>query len=119
MRDFIKALDANIWDIIENRYNPILKIKNGMHILKLKNSQIEEEKKKHPFMFKVKWIIFNLLQSNEYERVTNYSTTKDMWDAIEMAYVGTTQVKTSKVHTLVSKDELFKMKDRDSIKDMV
>ena len=42
-----------------------------------------------------------------------------MWDTLEITHVGTTQVKASKVHTLVSKYELFKMKDEESIKDMV
>ena len=42
-----------------------------------------------------------------------------MWDALEIAYVRTTQVKALKVHTFVSKYKLFKMKDGELIKDMV
>ena len=42
-----------------------------------------------------------------------------MWDALEIAHVGITQVKASKVHTLVSEYKLFKMKYGKTIKDMV
>ena len=38
---------------------------------------------------------------------------------MEVAYVGTTQVKESKIHMLVSQYEVFKMQERESIKDFV
>ena len=68
---------------------------------------------------KDKWILSNSLVPNEYERVSNYSTIKEMWDALEIAHVRTTQVKASKVHQLAFEYELFKMKDGESIKDVI
>ena len=80
---------------------------------------MEEEKKKHPLVFKVKWIISNSQLRSEYERFSISIMAKDTWDALEIAHVGITQVKASKVHTLVFEYELFKKKDRESIKDMM
>ena len=119
MKDFLEATDIDLWDIIENGYNPPSAIENGITILKPRSSWSEDEKNRHLLASKAKWIISNSLGPNEYERVSNCSTAKEMWDALEIAHVGTTQVKASKVHTLVSEYELFKMKDGESIKDMV
>ena len=119
MKDFLEASDIDLWDLVENGYNPPSRIENGITISKLRSSWTDEEKMRHLLASKAKWIISNSLGPNEYERVSNCSTAKEMWDALEIAHVGTTQVKASKVHTLVSEYELFKMKDGESIKDMV
>ena len=42
-----------------------------------------------------------------------------MWDTLEVAHIGTTQVKASKIHVLVSQYEMFKMEEGESIKDFV
>ena len=47
MKDFISASNVNILDIIENGYNPPSKIKNGILILKPRNSRTKEKKRKH------------------------------------------------------------------------
>ena len=44
---------------------------------------------------------------------------KDKWDVLEIAHIDTTQVKASKVYNLAFEHELFKIKDGESIKDMV
>ena len=119
MRDFIEASDTDMWELVENGYNPPSKIEEGISILKPRSEWTEEEKKKHLLASKVKWIISNSLWPNEYERISNCATAKEIWDTLEIAHVGTTQVKASKIHTLVSQYELFKMNDGESIKDMV
>ena len=45
MKDFLEASDIDLWDIVENGYNPPSKTKNGIIILKLRSSWIEDEKK--------------------------------------------------------------------------
>ena len=119
MRDFIEASDIDMWELVENGYNPPSRIENGISIFKPRSEWTDDEKKKHLLASKVKWIISNSLWPSEYERVSNCSTAKEIWDTLEIAHVGTTQVKASKVHTLVSQYELFKMNDGESIKDMV
>ena len=60
MRDFIEAFDINMWELVENGYNPPSRIENGISILKPGSEWIEEKKKKH-LVSKVKWIISNSL----------------------------------------------------------
>ena len=42
-----------------------------------------------------------------------------MWDTLEVAHIGTTQVRAFKIHVLVFQYEMFKMEERKSIKDFV
>ena len=114
MKDFLETSN-----IVENRYNSPSRVEDGIIVLKLRSSWTKDEKKRHLLALKAKCVISNSLRPNEYERVSNCSIVKEMWDALEITHVGTTQVKASKVHTLVSEYELFKMKDGESIKDMV
>ena len=57
--------------------------------------------------------------SKWYERISNCTTTKQVWDTLEVAHIGTTQVKASKVHMLVSQYKMFKMEEGETIKDFV
>ena len=85
----------------------------------MKSVWTEEETKKHLLASKVKWIITNSLTLNEYERISNYTIAKEAWDTLEVAHIGTTQVKASKINVLVSQYEMFKMEERELIKDFV
>ena len=45
-------------------------------------------------------------------------TTKEIWDALSLAYEGTTNVRQAKVSLLVAEYETFKMKEDESIDEM-
>ncbi|XP_070030384.1 uncharacterized protein [Nicotiana sylvestris] len=55
---------------------------------------------------------------DEYNRVSTCDTTKEIWEALQTAHKGTTQVKQSKIDMLTIEYELFKMKNDESIQDM-
>ncbi|XP_070004926.1 WEB family protein At5g16730, chloroplastic-like [Nicotiana sylvestris] len=55
---------------------------------------------------------------DEYNRVSACDTAKEIWEALQTAYEGTTQVKQSKIDMLTTKYELFRMKDDESIQDI-
>ena len=42
-----------------------------------------------------------------------------MWDTSEVAYIEKTQVKASKVHVFMSQYEMFKIEEKESIKDFI
>ena len=79
-------------------------------------TRLKKGRRKHLLASKVKYIISNSLWSGEYERISNCSIVKEIWDTLKIAHVSTTHVNTFKVHTLVSQYELFKMNDGESIK---
>ncbi|GKV43038.1 hypothetical protein SLEP1_g50379 [Rubroshorea leprosula] len=54
----------------------------------------------------------------EFHRVSICDTAKEMWDMLEAIHEGTSQVKESKINTLIHIYELFKMKLEESIQDM-
>ncbi|XP_075109222.1 uncharacterized protein LOC142181011 [Nicotiana tabacum] len=49
---------------------------------------------------------------------TGFQLTNLLWEALQTAHEGTTQVKQSKIDMLTTKYELFRMKDDESIQDM-
>ncbi|XP_070011005.1 uncharacterized protein [Nicotiana sylvestris] len=55
---------------------------------------------------------------DEYNRVSACDTTKEIWEALQIAHEGTTQVKQSKIDILTTEYEHFRMKDDESIQDM-
>ena len=56
---------------------------------------------------KAKNIITYALGIDEYFRVSNYKSAKDMWDTLQVTYVGTTYVKRSRINTLTHEYELY------------
>ena len=102
MKDFIEAIDIDMWDIVENGYELPKILVDGIVQLKVKSLWTKEERKKHLLASKVKWIITNSLTPNEYERISNCTIVKEVWDTLEVTHIGTTQVKATKIHVLVS-----------------
>lgn len=55
---------------------------------------------------------------NEYFRVSNWKSTKYMWDTLQVTHEGTTNVKRSRINTLTHEYELFRMNPNETIQDM-
>ncbi|XP_070010839.1 WEB family protein At5g16730, chloroplastic-like [Nicotiana sylvestris] len=55
---------------------------------------------------------------DEYNRVSACDFFKEIWEALQTAHEGTTQVKQSKFDMLTTEYEIFKIKDDESIQDM-
>ncbi|XP_070005755.1 uncharacterized protein [Nicotiana sylvestris] len=50
--------------------------------------------------------------------ISTYQSTKEIWEVLQTAHEGTTQVNQSKIDVLTTEYELFRMKDDESIQDM-
>ena len=55
------------------------------------------------------------LDANEFNKMSIYASTKEIWDRLEITHKGMKQVKESKINMLVHKYELFKMASNESI----
>ncbi|XP_070019676.1 uncharacterized protein [Nicotiana sylvestris] len=55
---------------------------------------------------------------DEYNRISACQSAKQIWEALQTAHEGTTQVKQSMIDMLTTEYELFRMKDDESIQDM-
>ena len=62
-------------------------------------------------------MIISALGVDEYYRVSHCTTAKEMWDSLEIAHEGTTEVKQSRINTLNQEFELFHMKQGEFVSD--
>ena len=109
MQIFIEAIDLNIWEAIEQGpYVPSI-IAGSATIEKPRADWTEEERRLVQYNLKAKNIITSALGIDEYFRVSNCKSAKDMWDTLQVTHEGTTDVKRSRINTLIREYELFRM----------
>ncbi|KAL2330648.1 hypothetical protein Fmac_018229 [Flemingia macrophylla] len=58
------------------------------------------------------------LTEDEYTKVHNFKSVKQMWDTLALTYEGSTEVKRNKLSLLTRKYELFEMEENESIQIM-
>jgi len=118
MQIFIEAIDLNIWEAVEvGSYVPTMVAGNAT-IEKPREEWTEDERRLVQYNLKAKNIITFALGMDEYFRVSNCRSAKDMWHTLQVTHEGTTDVKQSRIHTLTHEYELFRMKTNESIQDM-
>ena len=60
-------------------------------------------------------LLYCALSASEYNRIFTCSSTKEIWDRLEVTHEGTNQVKESKISMLVQKYEMFQMEQNKTI----
>ncbi|XP_070017629.1 uncharacterized protein LOC142172576 [Nicotiana tabacum] len=104
MRDHIHLKDYELWDIItDGPMSAFKKNVEGVDMSKTKADCNAEDLKK--------------LGQNEYSRIQGCSTTKQIYDTLQVAHEGTTQVKRSRGALLYSQYENFAKSDRETTED--
>ena len=63
-------------------------------------------------------VLYCALDANQFNRISVCTSTKEIWDILEVVHERTNQVKESKINLLVHKYELFKMEPNESISNM-
>src|SRR5215471_8921865 len=58
------------------------------------------------------------LSPEEFNRVSTFKTSKEMWDKLQVTHEGTNQVKETKINILIHDYELFSIKENETIKEM-
>ncbi|XP_070046941.1 uncharacterized protein [Nicotiana tomentosiformis] len=120
MHDFIMAEDSELWDVICDR--PFVPTKTSgdpaITIPKTRKEFNDAEQKAIEKNFHAKKILICGIGPDEYKRISACQSPKKIWEALQTAHEGTTQVKQSKIDMLTTEYELFRMKDDESIYDM-
>ena len=75
----------------------------------------KEEKRLVQYNLKAKNIITSTLGMDDYFRVSNCKSAKDMWDTLQVTHKGTTDVKISRINTLTREYELFRMNPNENL----
>ncbi|XP_075086327.1 uncharacterized protein LOC107810242 [Nicotiana tabacum] len=120
MHDFIMAEDSELWDVIcDGPYVPTKKVgEPAVMVPKTRKEYNDADRKAVEKNFRAKKILVCDIGPDEYNRISACQSAKEIWEALQMAHEGTTQVKQSKIDMLTTEYELFKMKDDKSIQDM-
>lgn len=122
MHDYINVEDTELWDVILDRpYIPTTEVKDGeltKTIIKTRKEYNETDRKKIEKNYKAKKILVCGINSDEYNIIFVCETTKEIWDYLQIAHEGTTQVTESKVYMLMTQYENFCMKEGETIHEM-
>ncbi|XP_059310050.1 uncharacterized protein LOC132061215 [Lycium ferocissimum] len=114
------AEDSELWDIIcDGPYIPVHTSEDGKKTtVKTRKEYNEADRKKVEKNYKAKKILVCGIGPDEYNRVSACSSAKEIWEALQTAHKGTTQVKNSKIDMLTTDYKMFKMKESESIHEM-
>ncbi|XP_070008427.1 uncharacterized protein [Nicotiana sylvestris] len=90
----------------------------GVDVPKTRANYTAEDLKKWKKNTKAKkWLVCGL-GPDEYNRIQSCTTTKEIWDTLQVAHKGTPQAKRSRGTLLYSQYENFTMKEREIIQEM-
>ncbi|XP_075108824.1 uncharacterized protein LOC142180678 [Nicotiana tabacum] len=114
------AEDSELWDVIcDGPHVPMKKVgESGVMVPKTRKEYSDIDRKVVEKNFRAKKILVCGIGPDEYNRISACQSAKEIWELLQTALEGTTQVKQSKIDMLTTEYELFKMKDDDSIQDM-
>ena len=87
-------------------------------VAKPRSEWSESEKKKAQYDLVAKNIITSSLTMDEFFRISQCSSAKDMWEVLEVTHEGIEDVKRSRKHSLIQEYELFRMQPEESIADV-
>ncbi|XP_020229882.1 uncharacterized protein LOC109811039 [Cajanus cajan] len=115
MITFFDACHIDMWDFVEHgNYIPLDDA--GRELPKAHWN----EEQKHRFILnsKAQNALICALIEEEYTKVHNFKSAKQMWDTLALTYEGSLEVKCNKLILLVHKYELFEMEENESIQTM-
>jgi len=118
MKIFVESIDRGIWDVIENGpFIPKIE-KDNVFVENPWSQWTESESKKAKFDCIAKNIITSALNSDEFFKVSQCASAKEMWDILEVTHEGTNGVKRARKHTLIQEYEMFRMQKGETIVDV-
>ena len=118
MKIFIESIDKGIWNALVNEpYIPV-SVVNGISVAKPFDELTNVENKRVQYDCVAKNIITSALNMDEFFRVSQCSSAKEMWDILEVTHEGTTDVKRARKHALIQEYELFRTQQGESIADL-
>jgi len=115
MKFFMESIDLCIWEVVvHGPYVPMQVVKDE-EVAKPISKWSESEKKKAQYDLVAKNIITSSLTMNEFFRISKCSSSKEMWEVLEVIHEGTEDVKRSRKHYLIQEYELFRMQPEETI----
>ena len=118
MQIFIESTNKGIWDAIENGpFIPQVK-KDDVFVDKPWSEWTESDSKKVKFDWIAMNIITSALSCDEFSRVSQCKSAKEMWDILEVTREGKNDVKRARKHALIQEYEMFRMQKGEKISEV-
>jgi len=118
MKIFIESIDHGIWNAIVNGPYIPMSVVNGVFVVKSYDELSEIENKKVQYDCVTKNIITSVLNLDEFFRISQCSSSKEMWDILEVTHEGTNDINRARKHALIQEYELFRMQQGETIADV-
>ncbi|KAK7289872.1 hypothetical protein RIF29_03868 [Crotalaria pallida] len=115
---FIQAIDNEIWKAIEKGPHISSTIVEGAAQLTPEDKWTDDDKKKIQLDYKAKNIITSALSYDEFFRISQCSSAKEMWDTLQVTHEGTSEVRRARLNVLMREYELCQMLPNESIIDL-
>jgi len=118
IRNVIMGIDYECWLVVKNGPNVILKKDAEGNQVPKKDSELDTaDYKLLEKNAKAMSILQQAIGETETNRISGCSSAKEIWDTLELAFEGTSEVKRSKIDLIMSKYELFAMNKNEKIND--
>ncbi|WJZ84635.1 hypothetical protein VitviT2T_004230 [Vitis vinifera] len=116
---YLQSTDLDVWDVIEDGPTFPTKLVDGVLVPKPKQEWNELDRRNFQLNAKVVFTLQCAMDRNEYNRICQCKSAKEIWRLLEITHEGTNQVKESKINLLVHNYELFSMKETETIVEMI
>ncbi|KAG9451570.1 hypothetical protein H6P81_011535 [Aristolochia fimbriata] len=114
MTAYIKSIDEDAWlTVLEGWSRPTVVL--GKTLDKPQKNWIDEEKKSSNLNSKALNAIFYGVSLEVFSRMSAITSAKEAWKSLEIDYEGTASVRIAKLQQLMTKFELIKMKEDETI----
>ena len=110
MKVYLQSLNHELWNIVEAPYT---KPTTNYYVWS------EEQKKFVNLNAKVMNALFCALKKEEFNRVSTAKSANQIWQILHVTHEATNKVKESKIYVLIHRFELFKMKENETIVEIV
>ncbi|XP_063938069.1 uncharacterized protein LOC135147938 [Daucus carota subsp. sativus] len=117
-RIYARSQGVKVWMAIEDGTIIPTKIVDDTIIEKKVSEYTHEEEDRMNIAAKAEMVLISALAEKEYKRVNNCKSAQEMWNKLVVTYEGTTDIKDSRMDTLIQEYENFKLQDGENIIDM-
>jgi len=104
--------------IVNGPYIPVKGATDGKTVPKEPKEFNSDNFRKVEKNAKAKKLLYFGLGPDEYTRISECESAKEVWNALQIAHEGTNQIKQSRIKLLVRKYELFEMSNEETIMEM-
>ena len=119
MCNFLQYIDYEQWRVTTLGPYEVTKIdENGVRVPKTISEYDENDMRKLQINAKALTSLHCALTIDEYNKIYSCKSAKEIWDKVEVAHEGTSQVKDDNIYMLVHDYELFKMEPNESLTSM-